>query len=65
MAYSQAASDAELERYMNDDGYGASEASVTEPANDVPNRKRKVAQNDDVSKLNTLSALCTNIRSGR
>jgi hypothetical protein len=48
MASSQATADAELDQFMNDGGYGASEEPATEQANDVPNRKRKVAQNDDV-----------------
>jgi hypothetical protein len=57
MASSQAAADAELDQFMNDGGYGASEEPVTEQANDVPNRKRKVAQNDDVSRANNFSVL--------
>ncbi|KAF1915038.1 hypothetical protein BDU57DRAFT_260653 [Ampelomyces quisqualis] len=46
MSSAQDAADAEFDKYMN----GAWEAPVTEQAIDVPNRKRKVAQDDDAAK---------------
>jgi HIV Tat-specific factor 1 len=57
MASSQAAAamvDNEVDEFMTQGGYNASEAPLVDQANDVPNRKRKLEQSNEVSNIRRL-----------